>query len=435
MYVWLPAPTPKAAPSPTRVDEFLNVAENVADAIVAIPSSRAPHRGARHAERDLPPDDRLSEAVADGLRVREVLVEIRARLVGLVPVPGSVVALAVRIGVRFEAAGVAIEDIEADVIALGRADGRQELHHARRRPAPTRRVEPDDDLRRNGAGELDDAMTEADEIFGLVVAALHVVVNQHAHARRDCRRIAAVESPRNPAPRARSRVCRTPRGVWKTQLHLLPPGSHVGRIGQHGLVRLPVRGHPVHVEHRDRAVGVGGIGENVHERSAGVPLGPAALTRETDEIRVVNVHRHAERVRAVPVVIVVEIVAHADHEVRRATELACEVGCRALAGARAARTAGARTARTAGARTARTAGARTARAARHAGSTVCAAAARCAGAGRAALAAARSGRSSITGSALARAGTATLPRAAGAARTVVAGASVVLVATAAGPGR
>ena len=46
--------------------------------------------------------------------------------------------------------------------------------------------------------------------------------------------------------------------------------------------------------------------------AARVPVGPAALPGQADHVRVVQVQRHAQRVRAVLAVIVVEVVAHPD---------------------------------------------------------------------------------------------------------------------------
>jgi hypothetical protein len=62
-------------------------------------------------------------------------------------------------------------------------------------------------------------------------------------------------------------------------------------------------------------VTLGGIGEDVYERAVGVPVRPAALSGEPDKVGVVEVERDAERIRAVLVVIVVEVAAESDPEV------------------------------------------------------------------------------------------------------------------------
>ena len=75
-------------------------------------------------------------------------------------------------------------------------------------------------------------------------------------------------------------------------------------------------------EHRRHAVCARGVGEDVHERPARVPVGPSAFAGQADEVRVVQIERDAERIRAVLIVVVGEIVPHPDEEVGRASELA-----------------------------------------------------------------------------------------------------------------
>src|SRR5262249_985168 len=73
-------------------DDLVRVLEDILDAVVPVMPCRAARGVARHAERDLPPQDRLLRPIRDRLGPGQVLVEIRALLVGLIPVPGTVVA-------------------------------------------------------------------------------------------------------------------------------------------------------------------------------------------------------------------------------------------------------------------------------------------------------------------------------------------------------
>ena len=113
-------------------------------------------------------------------------------------------------------------------------------------------------------------------------------------------------------------------------------GSHERIHRQPGQVAVADRRHRVQRVHRRHTFGVRRIGEDVHERPARVPVGPAALPGQADHVRVVQIQGDAQRVGAVHGVIVGEIVAHADEEMRRASQLARDVGRRAAAGAAAA---------------------------------------------------------------------------------------------------
>ena len=185
-------------------------------------------------------------------------------------------------------------------------------------------MEAEHDLRRNRACEVHDATAKADEILRLIVATFDVFVDEHTHTRRIATRLLLLIGPEIRLVVHDRRLVEH-RKAFVEQDHLVPVGTHVRRVGENRRVRLAARSHRIHRVHRRRSVSVRGRGENVDEQAARIPIGPTALAGKTDEVRVVHVHGDAERVRTILVVIGVQVVAHPDQEVRRATEFACDV--------------------------------------------------------------------------------------------------------------
>src|SRR5690606_28866384 len=89
---------------PAGGDELVHVSEEVAHAVVPVAPRLAPGDVAGHAQGHLPPEQGPLYSLRDGAGPLEVLVEVGAALVRLVPVPGAVLPLTVGVLARFEAA-------------------------------------------------------------------------------------------------------------------------------------------------------------------------------------------------------------------------------------------------------------------------------------------------------------------------------------------
>src|SRR5262249_55280799 len=116
---------------------------------------------ARHAKGHLPPEQGLTNALIHRPRPVEMLVEVRARLICLVPVPRAIVALAARVDVRFEAPGVAIERFQYEEIGVGGANSVEERNGLVDGAGPAGSMEADRHLRRPDASHLNQTLPHA----------------------------------------------------------------------------------------------------------------------------------------------------------------------------------------------------------------------------------------------------------------------------------
>src|SRR6266849_11064841 len=99
----------KRWPQASGSHELVDVVEKISDPIVPIVTCSPAWRIARLAEGHLPPKQGFPDSLIDRVCPIQVLAEVGAGSICLVPIPRSIGALTIRIHVCFEATGVAIE--------------------------------------------------------------------------------------------------------------------------------------------------------------------------------------------------------------------------------------------------------------------------------------------------------------------------------------